>query len=375
MQPAPLHDGPDGRARWNTSATPPEKSTWRRLGSAISVSGSRQTALGIIFDSDLGNGIDDALALAMLYGFEGKTEARLVSNSTTRSSLRSAAFCEALARFFTPAPQAGGAFAGFQRPAPPIGMADNGKMPEDTPIIKAVLEKKNPDGKPVYSHTIEKLNDTADPLALIRNAMTAQADGNCAVVLAGPATNLVQLMSIPGAMDLIKRKVKVLALVDVRLKPDVPAARRLLAEWPSPIVAAGLEVGAALPFPAASIEKDFAWAPNHPIPDAYRAFQPMPYDAPAPAMAAMLYAVHPEGFLKLGDPGTITIAEDGKTQFAPSANGRHRYILPDPAQKEKVIQTYTEMASAKPTARPVRFRGPQKKDAAPAKAATPEKKQ
>ena len=341
--------------------------------------------LGIVFDSDFGNGIDDVLALAMLYGFEGKGEARLISTSTTKSNVRAAAFCDALAKFYAgPPPAPGTPFAAFQRPAPPIGMSDNGKMPEDTTVMKAVLDRKTPDGKPVFSHTIEKINDTADPVALIRNAFTAQNDENCEVVLAGPATNLVKVLDLPGSADLIKRKVRFLAVAagsypegraDFHIKTDVAAAKRLFAEWPTPIVAAGAEIGALLPFPASSIEKDFTWSPDHPIVDAYRAFQTMPYDAPAPAMAAMLYAVHPEGYFKLSDPGTISILEDGRTRFTPSAEGRHRYLVADPAQKSKVLETYVAMASAKPVARAPRFRGGQKKQADPPKAADPNKKQ
>ncbi|MBZ5618899.1 MAG: nucleoside hydrolase [Acidobacteriia bacterium] len=345
--------------------------------------GQGKPPIGIAFDSDLGNGIEDALALAMLYGFEGKGEARLISTSTTKSCLRAAAFCEALAKFYTPAPPGGGPFASFQRPAPPIGMADNGKMAEDTAVVKAVLEKKTPDGKPVYPYTIQKMNDTADPVALIRNAFTAQNDENCVMLLAGPATSLVKVLDLPGAVDLIKRKVKFLAVAagsfpdgraDFNVKTDMASAKRLFAEWPTPIVAAGAEVGAALPFPGSSIEKDFAWAPDHPIVDAYRAFHRMPYDAPAPSMAAMLYAVHPDGYFKLSDPGTIGVLEDGRTKFTPSPEGRHRYLIVDPAQREKVIQTYVEMASAKPTVRAPRFRGG-KKNVDPPKAADPVKKQ
>jgi hypothetical protein len=344
--------------------------------------GQGKPPVGIVFDSDLGNGIDDALALAMLYGFEGKNEARLISTSTTKSCLRAAAFCDALAKFYA-GPPVQGAFAAFQRPAPPIGMADNGKMPEDTAVLKAVLGKKGADGKPVYTSSIQKMNDTAEPTALIRNAFTAQNDENCLVVLAGPATNLVKVLDFPGNADLIKRKVKFLVVAsgsypeshsDFNIKTDMAAARRLFAEWPTPIVAAGAEVGAALPFPGASIDKDFAWAPDHPIADAYRAFHAMPYDAPAPAMAAMLYAVHPDGYFKLSDPGTIGVLDDGRTRFTPAPEGRHRYLVVDPAQKEKVIQTYVEMASAKPTVRAPRFRGG-KKNADPPKAADPAKKQ
>src|SRR4051794_36798535 len=122
--------------------------------------GQGKPPIGVVFDSDFGNGIDDVLALAMLYGFEGKGEARLISTSTTKSSLRAAAFCDALAKFYSgPPPQAGSPGFAFQRPAPPIGMADTGKMSDDTPVLKAVLEKKTPDGKPVYPQSIQKMND------------------------------------------------------------------------------------------------------------------------------------------------------------------------------------------------------------------------
>ena len=108
-----------------------------------------------MFDSDLGNGVDAALALALLYGLEGKGEARLVSNSTTRSNLKSAAFADVLARFYAGPPPATGALRGFQRPLPPIGMAGNGTLDGDTAVLQAVLEKKTADGTPAYPNGIE----------------------------------------------------------------------------------------------------------------------------------------------------------------------------------------------------------------------------
>jgi hypothetical protein len=315
--------------------------------------GEAKRVLGIVFDSDLGNGVDAALALALLYRLQGKGEARLISSSTTWSNLSSAAFADVLARFYAGPPPTG-ASAHFQRPLPPIGMAGDGNVDGDTAVLKAVIEKKTADGMPVYPCGIHKLNDTAEPAALIRNSLTAQYDANCVVVLAGPATNLVQVMDLPGVPGLIKRKVKLLVMaagaypdgpVDFRVKAGVAAAKRLLAEWPTPIVAVGTEVGDALPFPGSTIENGFDWAPDHPIVDAYRAFQPMPYDAAAPSMAAVLYAVRPDGYFKLSPPGTIAVLDDGRTRFTPAADGRHRYLVIDPAQKEKVIRTYTDLVS------------------------------
>jgi hypothetical protein len=70
-------------------------------------------------------------------------------------------------------------------------------------------------------------------------------------------------------------------------------------------------------------------------------------------MAAMLYAVHPDaGFFQLSDPGTI----DEKLQFRPSAGGKHRSLSFDPAKKDKIIQAYIDVASAKPVPRPPPFK-------------------
>ena len=142
------------------------------------------------------------------------------------------------------------------------------------------------------------------------------------------------------------------------IKSDVAAARKLFAEWPTPIVAVGAEVGEALPYPGASIEKDFAWSPAHPVVDAYRAFKPMPYDAPAAALAAMLHAVQPdEGFFKLSDPGTISVQDDGRTQFTPGAGGTPQ--VPDRgsgAEGTRHRRLHIDGVGASPAPRPGRRR-------------------
>ncbi len=310
--------------------------------------GQGKPPMGIVFDSDMGNAIDSALALAMLYGLQGKNTIRLVSVSVNRPNLKAAEYCDVVTRFYLGEP------GGFFAPTP-IGLALAARMAPDSAMVAAPLARQNADGKPQYSCGISKLNDTADPVAQIRNALTSQFDQNAAVVLKGAATNLAGVLDLPGARDLISRKAKFLCAAD--FGRDVPAARKLLGEWPTPIVYSGPEVGDALPFPGASIEKDFAWSPAHPIVDAYRAYKPMPYDAPSYAMTAVLRATRPtEPDFGLSDPGTLAVADDGRIRFTPGAEGKHRQLIFDPAQKEKIIQLYTEVASAKPAGRPARFR-------------------
>jgi len=319
--------------------------------------------VGILFDTDIGVGIDDILALAMLFGLEGKGEVRLVSISVSRPSLKSAAFAEAVARFYSGA--VSGAFGAVGRNLP-VGLRLDGKPAEDLPLITTPLSKRNEKGEPVYPHGIEKANDTAEVPALLRNALTSQHDQNCIVVLTGPATNLAQALAIPGITDLISQKVRFLSVMggaypdgkpEFNITSDIGAAKKLFAEWPTPIVASGVEIGDALLFPASSIENDFSWAPNHPVVDAYRAYQPMPYDTPSWDLSSVLYAGRPQGnYFKLSDSGRITVLEDGRTKFTPAADGKHRYLILDPSQKDNIIKAYTELASTRPVVRQPRRR-------------------
>jgi len=240
-------------------------------------------------------------------------------------------------------------------------MISEGKPQPTQPLIAKTLERKNAEGKPVYTHSMQHVNDTAEVGALLRNAFTAQHDGNGIMVGAGPATNLAQLLAVPGAKDLLQRKCRVLVIAagvfsegspDPHVTADIQAAKKVFSEWPGEIVAVGQEVGKAVLFPGESIEKDFAYNPEHPIADAYRAFGTMPYDANTWDMAAVMYAARPkETFFKTSEAGNITIGDDGRTTFRPAANGHHRYLILDPAQKERLITTYRELASLKPVPR------------------------
>src|SRR5262245_37408423 len=212
--------------------------------------GQGKPPVGIIFDCGLGASIDEALALALLYGLEGKNEARVIALSVSKPNLKAAALCEAVARF------SGGASsgaAGAVGSTLPVGLADEGKSPEDTPMLTVPLSKLNDAGAPLYNHGIEKLTDTAEVRALIRNALTQQPDQSCVVVLTGPATNLARTLHLPGVKDLIARKARFLSIVggaypegppQFNIKADAAAARKLFAEWPTPIVATG-EIGRA----------------------------------------------------------------------------------------------------------------------------------
>jgi hypothetical protein len=267
----------------------------------------------LLLDSSMEDGIGQVLGLTMMLGYEARREARLTSLSISRNNLRAAAFCDLMTRFFGP--------------ALPIGMADQG-TPESglPPMLSAVLERKTSEGKPVYPRNISRLNETAEPAALIRNALTAQPDQNSTVILCGPPMNLHGLLALPEGKSLVRKKVRTLVLA-APLGNSSAEVAKLLAEWPSPVVFADEDLGQSVKFPAESIDRDFGWAANHPLVDAYRAANPMPYDAGSSLMAAVLYAVHP-------DDGYFKVSQ--------------QHLQVDPDQKDRIVQAYRQAVSAKP---------------------------
>lgn len=315
--------------------------------------GQGKPARGIFLDCDFGKSIDSVLALALLHGLENKREARIASITIGTPSLKAAQLCDVVEKFYASA-NAGPALGFYQV----IGLVSDGGA--STPLT-SLLSRKDAAGKPVYTPRIATINDTAEPTVFLRNMLLAQYDQNAVVVLAGPATNLVALLDMGGCAELIAKKVKFLSLAggnypdgatEPNLAADIPAAKRLFTEWPTPIIAAGRDAMSGIVFPASSIEKDFSYNANHPVADAYRAFQQMPYDAPTLDMAAVLYAVRPQsGYFRLSEPGTIAVGNDGRTRFQAGGGKKHQYLIPDPAQREKIVSVYVEMASAKPVSR------------------------
>lgn len=348
---------------------PPAGNAPAAAAQAAAAKGRPPQLPGVFFDSDMGANIDTVLALAALYGSYAKV--KVIGVTVSNSNLQAAAFCDALGRFYAGASQT---VPGKSQYYSPVGLTENGRKLPEAAMLARPLALKSLEGKPVFPSDITDILDTADVPIVLRNALLTQKPGEGVIVLAGPATNLIRSISVLGNKDFVATNTKVLVAAlgcypdgpaDPRVKADIASARRLFADWPTPIIAAGQELGNALPYPAASIESDFGWTPNHPVAEAYKAWKPMPYNAPTQALAAALYAADAASatrneFFQLSEPGTIQVLDDGRTKFTASPSGRHRYLIADPPMKDSIIKAYTTLASAKPAPPPQRgFRPPQ----------------
>ena len=275
--------------------------------------GQQKPPLGVVYLTTMSRP-DSALALALLHGYEGKREARVGAVAVIGSGLGAAQFCDAVGLFY-----AGPGSLSNSNRVLPVGLAASGQLPPVSAMGKVAADLRR---------TVNEVSDTSEVLALIRNALTAQADGNVVIVLSAAPDYLLRELSLAGVKQLIAAKVKSLVIVELPALQNSDAMCKLRADWPTPIVTIDPSIGDSVLYPAASIEKDFTQP--HPVVDAYRAYKPMPYDAPSYDMAGMLYAIHPE------------------LAFWSKQGNK---VVHDPAQKDTLLKVYIEIASANPVLR------------------------
>ena len=306
-------------------------------------------ALAISYCTSM-NRPDAALALATIHGFEGTRRSRAGAICVVGSGVSAATYCDMVGRFYTvgPIPNANDVL--------PIGLALETPPAPDPPMVRTAVDRKNAKGEPAYPHTIRKSTDTSQAEAMLRNGVTLQQE--TAFVLSAPATALARLVDLNGVKDLFAKRVKRLVIVDAgEPQRDVPALRKVLREWPTPIVLCGREVGESLMFPGASVERDFAWTDAHPVADAYRSFKPMPYDAPSYDVAAVHYASTPQSPLfEISAPGAITASDSGRISFT-EGGGTAVSLRVAVGKRGEAIQAFVEVASAQPVAPTRRGRG------------------
>ena len=294
----------------------------------------------VIFDTDIGNDVDDALALAILHGLESRGEAKILAVTITKDNRYAAPFIDCVNTF-------------YGRPDIPVGVVKNGKTPEDSAMIRVPSTRRNADGSFVYPHRITDGARAPDAVSVLRSVLKHQPDASVVIVQVGFSTNLARLLDV--APDLVARKVRLLSAMagsfpignpEYNVKTDIPAARRVFRYWPSPIVFSGFEIGQAMLFPGVNIEHDFAWMANHPVAEAYRNYMPMPYDRPTWDLTAALYAVRGDrGYFSLSQPGRVQVDDEGRTIFTPDAKGTRRYLILDPAQKSRTLEALILLAS------------------------------
>lgn len=311
----------------------------------------------LIFDTDMGNDIDDAMALAMILQLQRRGAVDLLAVTSTKDHPKSASYIDALNTWY-----------GF--PDVPIGAVRDGAAKEEGKY-NGQADRKSDDGNLLFPHDLRSGVDAPEAVSLLRKTLASQPDHSVMIVQVGFFTNLRRLLESKSdefseldGPSLIKAKVNELVLmagafqtirfntrhIEYNVKLDIPAAQKIAAEWPTTVVWSGYEIGIAAAYPWKSIEEDFNYRPHHLIKDSYLAYVPeQPHDRPTWDLTAALYAIYPDrGYFDLSPAGNVKVDGGGRTDFSEKADGNDRYLLMNAAQTARVREAFVQLCTEPP---------------------------
>ncbi len=286
----------------------------------------------IIFDSDMGPDYDDAGAITILHAFADKGEAKILATIASTKYEGVAAVLDVFNTF-------------FNRSDIPIAVP-KGKALElkdwqhwtDTLIAN-------------YPHTIKNNDEVPDAIDLYRNVLSAQPDKSVTIVTVGFLTNLSNLLqsnpdkySSLNGKELVQKKVKQLVCMAARfpagkefnVDQDAPASQYTFANWPTPVLFSGFEIGQKIKTGLPLINNI---AVNSPAKDVFRICIPMAAEDSGGRMSwdetAVLVAVKGYSPWYTVEKGKISVADDGSNTWE-KADGPHSHLVE--AQSPAVVQ-------------------------------------
>ena len=313
-----------------------------------------RTVPNVIFDNDMGNDVDDIMALDILLKYHDMGKIKLTGILTNRDAPSAAAFCDMYATW-------------CGHSDIPLGIVVNGvnPTPEEQSYATRTLNLTE-NGKALFPVTHKDPKALPDAVTLYRRLLAKAKDKSVIIISTGFSTNLARLMETAAdsysplnGTDLMKKKVCWISVMagdfrrpeyaEYNVKTDIPAAQKFFQETPVPIAFSDFLLGKSICYPATSIEKDFGWVKHHPLVEAYRLYAKMPYDRPTWDPTSVLYALEPNaGFFDLSEKGTVTVNEKGCTLFTPSATGKCRYLTVNDEQKKKILNFFTTLIPKHP---------------------------
>jgi len=314
------------------------------------IAGTAEPPVDLIFDTDIGNDVDDALALGMIHAMQSREECTLLAVTITKDCPQAAAYTDAVNTF-------------YGRGDTPIGLVRGGVTPDPGKFLPLVARQEN--GQSLYPHDLDGV-DAPDAVTLLREVLASRPDNSVVIAQVGFSTNLARLLDSPAdeispltGRELAEKKVRLLSVMAGAFAPinggthleynvvqDIPSAQKLAAEWPTEILYSGFEIGLAIPYPARSILEDYRWQPDHILPSSYIAFMPPPHNRPTWDLTSVLAVVRPShGYFGLSERGQVIVENNGETRFEPAENGPHRYLTVDATQIARATEAFVNLCS------------------------------
>ena len=313
------------------------------------------TPINFIMETDIGNDIDDVIAMDLLYKYADAGIINLLGVCINKEGLRTGEFVDILNTW-------------YGHPDIPIGIIHDGAVCDGVKFNYTMMVSgmETPEGQPVFARSLKDHDNLPEATTLYRKLLSKAEDHSVVIASVGFSTSLARLLDTPAdeyspltGKELVAKKVKLLSTMagcfsdttrhEYNVVIDIPSAKKVFEEWPTPLVTSPWELGAEVKYPAESIDNDFDWVEGlHPLREAYYHYQPRPYNSPTWDPTAVLYAVEGDKWFDVSEPGFITINSVGASIFTPDPNGNRRYLMIDEAKGEAIKDHFIAMVTTTP---------------------------
>ena len=323
------------------------------LASLAVLSCSAPQPQAVIFDTDMGNDVDDALALAMLHRYADEGRVRLLGVMINKNEPAAAEYIDMVDTYY-----------GYG--AVPIAVAEkpadssaDGRNADGQNFVEAVVSKCD------FPRSVKDYSALPSAVKVYRQLLAGQPDRSVTIISTGFSTNLAALLDSPAdsispltGKELLEKKVSLVSVMagnfrkegqdkfpEYNVVRDIPAARKLFAECPAPIAVSPFELGWEICYPAASIEANLGYDTPNPVAEAYKVYLPMPYNRPTWDLTSVLYAVEGSKYFTGHATGTVTIDSAGFSTFTPSADGHHTLLSVAPDARQPILDRLVELTT------------------------------
>lgn len=311
----------------------------------------------VVFDTDMGNDIDDALALSMLHRFQKEGKAEIAAVLVNKGAPAAPVFCTIQNEY-----------CGSGNI--PVGHIADGKTPEPGAFAGKIAGEKNPDGSPKFAiPESARGGKFPDAVKLARKVLAESEDGGVVYISVGFLTAAARLLESPpdeispltGA-ELAAKKVKFFSVMggnfadpkhaEYNIKCDVKSAQIFARLCPSKTYFSGYEVGNKLRFPQSMLDEKMR--PGNPVNAAYKLYAEIVnggksdrHDRPSWDLTSVLFVFEPELF-GVSESGTVSFDGLGRTKFSPSEGGKSAYLKIPEGGAKKILGKLADAAAYEP---------------------------
>ncbi|MBP5539588.1 MAG: nucleoside hydrolase [Bacteroidales bacterium] len=289
---------------------------------------SRQP-IPVLVDTDLGNDIDDALALNYLFKEADQGKVRVLGICTHKESPAAMRYADMVCS------QCGYPDTRIAGSATPVKMQDYidycAKVADYVDTMAVPF--------PTAKHNYE------DGIRMYREVLASAKDGSITMVSLGFGVELNRLLrsgadefSPLDGRSLVARKVRCLSMMagsfgakkraEFNVVKDIPSMQAVIRDWPTPIVLNPFEIGKQVIFPGEAAYDNLSYGKLTPVTLGYRLYREERYDRPSWDILSMVVLTHP-GLFTWSQAGQLSVDDAGFMFFEPGvpSGKKPHYVL------------------------------------------------